>query len=108
MTVRKMIQQLVMYPMDSQVVDTNGSPIMFMRFHSWEDESVCLEPKSQIDVNEWLNDFFQDAEEGLMTDIDALDELIEQGYSLEDLRNYRGDTYEWAKRIVDKYEEIVK
>lgn len=107
MTVRKMIQQLVMYPMDSQVVDTNGSPIMFMRFHSWEDESIRLEPKSQIDVNEWLNDFFQDTEESLTSDRDALDELMEQGYTLEDLRNYRKDTYEWAKRIVDEDKETM-
>ena len=107
MTVRKMIQQLVMYPMDSQVVDTDGSPIMFMCFHSREDESIRLEPKSQIDVNEWLNDFFQDAEESLMSDRDALDELMEQGYTLEDLRNYREDTYEWAKRIVDEDKEMM-
>lgn len=96
MTVREMIRQLIMYPMDSQVVDTQGSPIMYMRFYSRENDNVRLEPMSQIDKSEWLNDFFDHIDAGSMSDLDVCQELKDQGFTLEDLRNYRQDTYEYA------------
>ena len=98
MTVREMIRQLVRYPMESQVVDTDGSPIMFMVFHNRENDAVRLEPKSQIDIDSWLNDFFEQATEENESDRDACEELKEQGFTLDDLREYREDTYEWAKQ----------
>ena len=105
MTVRDMIKQLVFYPMDSQVVDTYGSPIMYMHFHSRESNDVRLEPKSQIDVSEWLDDYFEQRIDDGSSDYEVYDELMDMGFTLEDFKNYREDTYEWAARIANEYEK---
>lgn len=99
MTVRMMIRQLVMFPMDSQVLDTEGSPIMYMTYHSRDDDSVRLEPKSQMDVDAELDATFQTAMEEAWTDYDTWDDLCERGFTLEDLKNYRESVYEWALRM---------
>lgn len=102
MTVRMMIRQLLDYPMDSQVVDTNGSPIMYMLFNSREDDSVRLEPKDQMNVDAELEVLFQTATEEAWSDYETYDELIERGYTLRDLKDYRNDTYLWAKKIAEE------
>ena len=96
MTVREMIRQLVMYPMDSQVLDTEGSPIMYMQFHSRENDDVRLEPKSQIDLHSWLDDFFEQAKEENMNDIAACEELQKYGITIDDLHEYSEEVYKWA------------
>lgn len=99
MTVRDMIRQLVMYPMDYQVVDTEKSPIMFMK--AGREPMVILEPKSQTDIHEWLHDYFRQCIEDGRLDMDAWDELKDQGFTLEDMKNYREDTYKWALMLED-------
>ena len=94
MTVREMIKNLVSYPMDWQVVDTDGSPIMFMCCK--RDGQVGLEPKSQLDVESWLDEFFEQAKADNMSDNDAAQELKDQGFTINDLYDYRQDVYEWA------------
>ena len=98
MTVRSMIKQLADYPMDYQVVDTDGSPIMFMFFHNRGIKAVRLEPKSQMDVESELDALFEIAHEEGWSDYETVDELVERGYTLEDLKEYRQDTYLWAKK----------
>lgn len=102
MTVRRLIKQLLDYPMDSQVLDSDGSPIMFMLFHSRENDDVRLESKSQMDVDAELEALFNTAREEAWGDYETYDELIEMGFTLEDLKDYREDTYEWAKRIAEE------
>lgn len=105
MTVRNMIQQLIMFPMDAQVVDTEGSPIIYMVYHNRDKSSpVRLEPKSQIDTDEWLDDFFEVKIDENDSDIDVLNELIEQGFTAVDLCVYNPSTYEWAKNLAEEYE----
>lgn len=102
MTVKMLIHQLLDYPMDTQVVDTDGSPIMYSVYapNKWtaNREIVRLEPKSQIDINEWLYDYIQQAIDSGMSDQDFVDELKEQGFTLEDIRSYREDTYQFCKK----------
>lgn len=104
MTVRSMIKLLSDYPMDYQVVDTNGSPIMYMLFHDRESKAVRLEPKSQMDINEELDALFDNALEESLGDKETLDELLERGYTLEDLKEYKEDTYNWALSAIADYE----
>ena len=104
MTVKMMIQQLLNYPMDAQVLDTYGSPIMYMLYHSRENDDVRLEPKSQMDVNAELDAFFDAALDSGMSDQDTYDELMERGYTLGDLKDYREDTYKWALKIKEESE----
>jgi hypothetical protein len=102
----ELVKQLMNYDMDAQVVDTFGSPIMYSvyahpnKFVTATD-CVRLEPKSQIDKEEWLRDFFIDAVNSCMSDRDVCDELKEQGWTLEDMKDYRQDTYEWALQYWD-------
>lgn len=102
MTVREMIKQLINYDMDAQVVDTFGDPIMYTaaKPNKFVDIKNCvrLEPKSQVDKEEWLHDYFKNCIEVGMSDYDICQDLAEQGWTLEDLKNYRKDTYEWALR----------
>ena len=110
MTVRNMIEQLVKYDMDVQVVDTYGSPIMWMvyaRPNKWTNPTnkdvVRLEPKSQMDINEELHATFEHYIDEGISDIDAIDELKERGFTLDDLKSYSEDTYKWA--INNRWEE---
>ena len=102
MTVRMMIKQLMDYPMDWQVVDTEGSPIMYSV--TKYDNKVYLEPKSQMDINNELYELIETAMEIAQSDIDTLEDLIERGYTLEDLKEYSESTYEWAKNLAEEYE----
>lgn len=104
MTVRDMIRELIMYPMDYQVVDTDGSPIMYMLFHDPHSKKVRLEPKAQIDVDSWLEDYFNECMETAPTDIDAVTELLDAGFDLDDVRDYSEDSYEWMKRVIEENE----
>lgn len=101
MTVRMLIHQLLDYPMNYQVIDTAGEPIMYV-LHAYDDKAVRLEPKSQMDVDAELRAFFDAAEEEAWGDHETYNELIERGFTLEDLKAYREDTYEWAKRIAEE------
>lgn len=100
MTIREMIKQLIEYrDLDAQVVDSEGSPIMYMLYDNPRiNDNVRLEPKSQMDVNEELSKLFEVATEEAWGDYETIDELVQRGFTLEDLKNYRKDTYEWAKR----------
>lgn len=108
MTVRMLIKQLMDYDMNAQVVDTDGSPIMYMvynRPNKWVDKDVVrLEPKSQMDVNAELDAYFDSDECFSMSDIDVLEDLKERGYTLDDLKEYSESTYEWAKNLIKEYE----
>lgn len=97
------------YPMDAQVVDTDGSPIMYSVYakpNQWvsDKDVVRLEPKSQMDVNSELYALIETATEIAQSDIDTLEDLIERGYTLEDLKEYSESTYEWAKNLAQEYE----
>lgn len=98
MTVREMIRQLVMHPMDSQVVDTYGSPIMYMVTLWDKDNAVRLEPKSEMDIVAELELFFEHMENFNVDDRDAVYELQEKGYTLDDIEEYAPDYIEWAKQ----------
>ncbi len=102
MTIRMLIKELLIYPnLDAQVVDTDGSPIMYTQYHSArESDNVRLEPKSQMDTYEELDALFANALEEGRGDRDVLDELFERGYTLDDLKDYREDTYQWALNIL--------
>ena len=105
MTVRNMIQQLVLYPMDAQVVDTYGSPIMYMLFHNRDKNSpIRLESKSQMDIHEELYALFENAVDTGQSDIDTLNELIERGYTLNDLLEYDESTFNWAVGVAQEYD----
>jgi len=99
MTVRNIIKQLLNYPMDAQVLNTNGSPIMYMLFNSRENDDVRLEAKEDMDVDAELEALFENAIECGDTDYDTFDELCERGYTLKDLKNYNQSNYEWALRM---------
>lgn len=104
MTVRSMIKLLADYPMDYQVVDTNGSPIMYMLFHDRKSKAVRLEPKSQMDVESELDALFKAAQEEAWGDKETLDELFERGYTLNDIKQYNIDSYNWAHTQIKHYE----
>ena len=49
---------------------------------------------------------FQNATECGDTDKDTYDELIERGFTLRDLKDYKYDTYQWALQLAKEYEEV--
>jgi hypothetical protein len=55
-----------------------------------------------MDITAELDAFQNHMLETGMSDRDALDELFEKGYTLEDLKEYRQDTYEWALGILNE------
>lgn len=102
MTVKMLIHQLLDYPMDAQVVDTVFSPIMYSLYDHIHDnegrETVRLEPKSQIDINEWLDDYIKRVTDMGLSDQDLVQDIKDMGFTLEDIKDYREDTYEFCKK----------
>lgn len=97
MTIRRLIKQLLSYPnLDAQVVDTEGNPIMWSRYFSRDNDDVKLEPKSEMDIEAELDNFFEEVKHSTMSDNDVAQELKDMGYTLEDLREYNTDVYSWA------------
>lgn len=104
MIVRELIKQLMDYPMDAQVVLDDNDPVMYCVYarNAWMNkEAVRLEPKSQMDINTELDAFIEQAIEDNYDDREGIYELQEMGYTLEDLKNYSEDFYEWAKQYWD-------
>lgn len=102
MIVKELIKQLMDYPMDAQVVLDDNDPIMYCVYarNAWMNkEAVRLEPKSQMDINTELDAYFEQAVDSGMSDYDTWEDLKERGYTLDDLKNYREDSYEWARKI---------
>lgn len=97
MTVARLIKQLTDYPMDAQVCDTDGSPILWMCNRN-EGNKVYLEAIADTDIDEELDAFHEEMIECGMSDNDAAQELQDRGFTLDDLRNYSEATYEWAKQ----------
>ena len=96
-----LIKTLIDYPMDAQVVDTYGSPIMYSVYakpNQWvsNKDVVRLEPKSQMDIDVELDAYFDSDECWSMSDLETLEDLKERGYTLKDLREYNESTYDWA------------
>ena len=99
MTIRRLIKQLMDCPMDAQVLDSGGSPIIYMVFNSRENDDVRLEAKEDMDVETELDELFKSAMECGESDDDTFDELCDLGYTLRDLENYNYSAYEWALKI---------
>ena len=104
-----LIRELIDYPMDAQVVDTDGSPIMYSVYAKptkWvtNKNTVRLEPKSQMDIDTELDAYFDSDDCFSMSDIDVLEDLKERGYTLDDLKWHDKSTAEWAARTAREYE----
>lgn len=97
MTVEMMIKQLKEYPMDSQVCDTYDSPIIWMGSRGTSN-MVYLEPKDQTDIDVELEARFAEAMLTNASDNDVAQEIKDLGITLDDLRSYREDAYQWAKQ----------
>ena len=96
MTVRDLIKQLLDMPMQSQVVDTNGDPIIYAVMKWDQNRNVFLEPKSQIDVYEYLDTWYSETENSSENDIDLISDLLDQGITLDDIKDYNEGVYRWA------------
>lgn len=105
MTVREMIRELALYPMDFQVGDAKGSPVMFIRFGERDSNTLRLVPKSQIDLAEWLDNFFDNAVDEGKSDYDAYFELETAGIVPDDLKDYNKTAYEWALKTKRELDE---
>lgn len=102
MTVEMMIQELSSYPKDLQVCDTNGSPILWTSPR--ENKGIVLfESIADTDLKTELKAFIEHLEDDNLNDADALQEVVDNGYTLEDLRRYDFGFYKWAVRASKEY-----
>lgn len=102
MTVEMMIKELSSYPKDFQVCDTNASPILWSSLR--EDKGiVLLESIADTDLETELKAFIEHLEGDNLNDADALQEVVDNGYTLEDLRKYDFGFYKWAVRTSKEY-----
>lgn len=101
MTVKNLIKQLLEYPMDYKVVDTDDSPIMYM-VDIHDKNAVRLEPKAQMDVANELEARIDYYAENNWDEADALEDIFDDDYTLDDFK-YDEVRYEWAKRIAEEH-----
>ena len=101
MKVKELIKHLLEYPMDYDVVDTDDSPVMYL-VEVREDKAIRLEPKSQMDVANELEERLKFYEADDWDECDALMELFEDGYTLDDFK-YNRKRYVWARIVAEEY-----
>lgn len=61
---------------------------------------VMLQTRNDIDVTEELEAYIQHCIDDNVDEVDALMDLFEIGYTLEDFK-YNNDRYEWACRVAE-------
>ena len=99
MTVKRLMNALKGLPEDMQVVidEMERDTVMWARFDAGS-KQVVLNQKSQMDISAELDALIDNFQNAGVSDIDALNAILEMGISYEDIKEYAEDTFKWAKK----------
>lgn len=105
MTVERLIKQLENYNPKAEVRlnDYRGTIALFAVALADNDKLVWIEGKYDIDLGNEISARFERASEIQMDELDFFMDLLDMGITLEDIKTYCPDKYEYAKTFMEDH-----
>lgn len=111
MTVEKLIKELENLNMPKAEVrlnDIHGSTALFALalanpYHKELSNVVWIESKNDIDMGNELSVRFEDASESQMDELDFFMNLLDTGFTLDDIKEYLPEKYEYSKNFMEEH-----
>lgn len=104
MKVKKLIKLLENYNPDAEVKmhHKDGLNLLFACQISGNDDTVFLEDASDNDLGSELEARFENLLNKKMTEHEFFADLIDTGFTLDDIQKYIPEQYEYSKAIMEK------
>ena len=114
MTVEKLIKELENLNMPKAEVrlnDIHGSTALFAlalanTYHKELSNVVWIESKYDIDMGNELEARFENASKSQMDELDFFMDLLETGFTLDDIKKYLPEKYEYSKNFMEEHSLI--
>lgn len=105
MTVERLIKQLKNYNPKAEVRlnDCRGTIALFALATKNNDDVVWIEGKDDIDLGEEIFARFEKASEDQIDEMDFFMDLIDMGITLEDIKKYYPEVYEYSKKFMEDH-----
>lgn len=111
MTVERLIKELENLNMPKAEVrlnDIHGSTALFALalekpYHKELSNVVWIESKDDIDMENELDARFENASESQMDELDFFVDLLETGFTLDDIKEYLPEKYEYSKNFMKEH-----
>ena len=105
MTVERLIKQLEKYNPKAEVRlnDSRGPTALFALSMKDKEDFVWIEGKANIDLGDEIAARFEKAVEDQMDELDFFMDLIDMGITLEDIRVYCPDKYDYSKSFMEEH-----
>lgn len=111
MTVERLIKELENLNMPKAEVklnDIHGSTALFALalanpYHKELSNVVWIESKNDIDMENELSARFEDASELQMDELDFFMNLLDTGFTLDDIKEYLPEQYEYSKNFMEEH-----
>ena len=105
MTVERLVKQLQKCNPKAEVRlnDCRGTVALFALSMSNKDNLVWIEGKDDIDLGEEISARFENASEAQMDELDFFMDLLDTGITLEDIKQYCPDKYEYSKVFMEEH-----
>ena len=105
MTVERLIKQLENYNPKAKVKlnDCRGTTALFALAMANDDNLVWIEGKDDIDLGEEISARFENANETQMDELDFFIDLLEMGITLDDIKTFCPDKYEYSKVFMEDH-----
>lgn len=105
MKVKRMIQKLQKYNPDAEVKlhGRDGNNALFVVAYSCDSETVVIEDKGDNDLQSELSARFADAAARQADELDFFMDLLETGFTLEDIRENLPERYAYSRAFCEEH-----
>lgn len=102
MKVKKLIKQLEHYDLDAEVKmhHRDGLNLLFVVQISGDDKTVYLEDESDNDLRSELGARFDNLRKGIISEEEFFTDLTDTGFTLDDIKKYIPEEYEYSKKFM--------
>lgn len=101
MKVKRMVEELQKFNPDAEVKlhHRNGNNALFILSYVKNESTVVIEDKDDNDLRAELSAHFDHAAEEQMDELDFFIDLLDTGFTLEDIRENLPEQYEYSERF---------
>ena len=105
MKVSRMIKELQKYNPDAEVKmhHRQGNNALFVLAYVGDENTVVIEDKSDNDLGSELGERFYLASEKQLDELDFFTDLLETGFTLDDIKENLPDKYEYSKQFLEEH-----
>lgn len=104
MKVGRLIKELQKYDPNAEVKlhTREGNNALFVLQYVIDKDRVIIEDKSDNDLGSELEARFERMREGKISELDFFKDLIETGFTLEDIKENLPEEYEYSKKFLEE------